>query len=416
MTPKLFVALPCYDAPRPQFSQCLEHLLLAPPCNIMRRYQPGDSLIPRARNTLTADFLASDATHLLFIDTDLVFSTEHVARLLDHELPVVGGFYPKKQDGSLQWVCNALPEGPKADARGLQPLKYIGTGFMLIERDVFRRQREHWPELAYKADGSGREEFDYWSVGVREFPDGTRRYLSEDWFFCQRCLDLGIPIYGDTAIILKHLGAACYPLMSQANDLLAVKPCVLAHCPESHKHHVAQVFAGEYAIPLDPPPATVLDIGACVGAFSAWARLQWPNAAIVAYEPWPANAAMFRQNLPLVDLRPVGVRAQAGGYRLSPGADNCGEATFFREADPNAQRVFCEAADNVPSCEFVKIDTEGCEGEILRGLDLSKTRAIAIEYHSAEDLAELRVLLEDRGFREHWSGPHDSIGVLKAVR
>ena len=48
-----------------------------------------------------------------------------------------------------------------------------------------------------------------------QFPGGTRRYLSEDWMFCQRWLDIGGKVYGDAGIVLKHIGSAVYPLQTQ---------------------------------------------------------------------------------------------------------------------------------------------------------------------------------------------------------
>lgn len=215
-TPKLFVAVPCYGSVPVQFMQCMIRLVTETPCNLTVRFVPGDSLVSRARNTLTADFLSTDCTHLLFIDSDLVFSPEHIARLLAHCEKVVGGFYPKKQDGALQWVCNALAEHPYADGRGLQRVRYMGTGFLMVERCVFAAMLEELGEaIAYTADQTGRAEHDFWAVGPYGFPDGSTRYLSEDWYFCQRVLDLGVPVYGDTRVILKHLGSACYPLQSQ---------------------------------------------------------------------------------------------------------------------------------------------------------------------------------------------------------
>lgn len=209
---KLFVALPCYGDMPAQFAQCVTRLALAPPVSLQLRFGIGDSLVSRVRNTLTADFLASDATHLLFIDSDLVFSGDHIARLVSHGEPIVGGFYPKKKDGKLEWVCNSKLDFPPPDKRGLQELRYIGTGFLMVEREVFYKMIEHSPDMRYDADGSGRAEHDFWRVGVHQAEDGARRYLSEDWYFCQRALDLGISIFMDTRVVLKHIGQITYPL------------------------------------------------------------------------------------------------------------------------------------------------------------------------------------------------------------
>jgi hypothetical protein len=221
MNKKLFIALPVYRELDAHFTQCLLKLIANPPMPIMLRMLPGDSLVSRARNSLTADFLASDCTHLLWIDTDLIFSPDHVARLASHDEDLVGGFYPKKQEGPLSWVLNTLvpPVPPRED--GLQELRYIGTGFMCIARTVFSQMIHAHPELAYTPDHrKDRTEHDFWSVGVYRTRSSPRepwvgRYLSEDWYFCQRWLDLGGRIFGDTHVVLKHVGQAIYPLSYQ---------------------------------------------------------------------------------------------------------------------------------------------------------------------------------------------------------
>ena len=43
-------------------------------------YMMNESLITRARNSLTYDFLASNATHLMFVDADIGFNPTHGKR------------------------------------------------------------------------------------------------------------------------------------------------------------------------------------------------------------------------------------------------------------------------------------------------------------------------------------------------
>lgn len=219
---RVMVAIPYYGGTPPAFTECLLRLVQQPPCNLVIRHCNGDSLVSRARNTLTAEFLDSDCTDLLFVDSDLIFSSDHVWRMISHDADVVGGFYPKKQDGELQWVCNALvKDDPGPDTRGLQPVRYMGTGFLRIKRHVFEQMIARWgDEIMYHPDhAEHRTEYDLWPVGVYKYPDGSRRYLSEDWYFCQRWLDLGGQVLADTRVILSHIGHAVYPLQSQRSQL-----------------------------------------------------------------------------------------------------------------------------------------------------------------------------------------------------
>lgn len=219
---KLMIGLPVYGGVDPHFFRCCMKLVHDHGCNIAILPMCGDSLIPRARNSITAKFLESDCTHLLMIDSDLVFSTDHISRILSHNQPVVGGFYPKKQTSKPEWVINTLDKPQPVTDGGLQPLKYIGSGFTCVRRDVFEKMIEvYGNEIAYQRDDDRKKtEYDFWSVGVYKFPDGSRRYLSEDWYFCQRCLDLGFSVYGDTRIALKHSGNVLFPLPHQEEELV----------------------------------------------------------------------------------------------------------------------------------------------------------------------------------------------------
>lgn len=210
---KLFLALPVYGGYDPLFINSLLRLQAEPPCSLIVRPCIGDSLVARARNKLAAEFMETDATHMLFIDTDLVFLPEHVGRLIGHDVPIVAGLYPKKQP-SLAWVVNTLPS-EEPDELGLQKVKYIGTGFLMIRRDVIERMIAEVPGIAYTTDAGQvkRTEHDLFPAGPMFDPEqGTTRYHSEDWGFCRRALDLGYDVLADTRVALKHVGSCVYPL------------------------------------------------------------------------------------------------------------------------------------------------------------------------------------------------------------
>lgn len=224
---KLFIGLPIYSQVPAFFLQSLLALQARKPLltadgreiKVHIQMSQGDG-VARSRNQLTADFIGGDFTHLLFIDCDLIFSAEHVIRIVSHNLPIVGGLYPKKQEGPIEWVLNSLAN-TKPDEDGLHQVRYIGTGFMCIARRVIEKMIERFRlQIEFTADyGKRRQEYDLWPMGVYTYPDGSRRYLSEDWYFCQRWADLGGVIFADTRIIVKHVGPAIYPLAVQEQEL-----------------------------------------------------------------------------------------------------------------------------------------------------------------------------------------------------
>ncbi len=126
----------------------------------------------------------------------------------------------------------------------------------------------------------------------------------------------------------------------------------------------------------------VFDIGANVGFFTVLAaRLVGPEGHVYAFEPVPENVAVLRRNLALNDLRNVTVveraitdhvgeatmiiAGYAGGHGLdtSPPPDATGSMTV---AASTVDALV--ASGEVPPPRFVKIDVEGAELEVLRGM------------------------------------------------
>jgi len=192
----------------------------------MELAQPNtDPSVERARNILTANFLATDCTHILFIDADIIFTPEDVARISSHDEPIVGGLYPLKHPSpEVQWCGNGKAPGEAAiRPDGLSLVKYIGTGFLCVRRDVFERMiAVDGPDIAYKQDFPPyRQEYAFWRQGVSQTCGQPSRFLTEDWMFCQRWNELGGEIYADSQVVLRHVGRTVYPLPLQTGNPFA---------------------------------------------------------------------------------------------------------------------------------------------------------------------------------------------------
>ena len=165
----------------------------------------NESLITRARNTLTAKFLATEgSTHLFFVDADIGWEPWHLLVLLNHDKDVIGGLYPMKSL-PIKWCVNGF-EGAEEGADGLQEVSKTGTGFLLIKRHVFEKLKSHPAVKPFANDIGLPKELDphmktYFDTGVRE-----NRYYSEDWAFCENWRDLGGRVWVDKRVLLKHSG------------------------------------------------------------------------------------------------------------------------------------------------------------------------------------------------------------------
>lgn len=208
-----------------------------------------ESLITRARNVVVAEFLGrTDCTHLLFVDADIGFPAEAIVRMLDYDQPVVGCAVPMKgidwqrvqsaaatgadphdlRRRSLRFALNLGDgRGPARQRRtvdrGFVEVSTVGTGIMLIRRDVFDRLREARPDLAYRNDIAGYDNAwsrgNFWLFFDTGKDEATGRYLSEDFQFCRmwreacggriHCLiDAEITHYGQIAYRGSFIGAA----------------------------------------------------------------------------------------------------------------------------------------------------------------------------------------------------------------
>ena len=164
----------------------------------------NESLITRARNTLTAKFLNNtDSTHLMFIDADIGWEPWHLLVMLNADKDVIGGLYPMKSI-PIKWCVNGF-EGAKEDGP-LQEVSKTGTGFLLIKRHVFEKLKSHPHVIPFNNDIGLDPALDvnmktYFDTGVRE-----NRYYSEDWAFCENWRDLGGEVWVDKRVLLRHSG------------------------------------------------------------------------------------------------------------------------------------------------------------------------------------------------------------------
>ena len=208
----------------------------------------NESLITRARNYLVDEFLRAEGfTHLMFIVSDIHFDPRDVlslAVLCDDDKPIIGGPYGKK---CIAWEkirravdIGIADEEPDELAKftgdfvfnpvlGTKEMKVnepvevleIGTGFMMVKRDVFDDWREAFPQFHYKPDHN-RSQFFKGDRYIHAYFDtvidndaympggesgGSDRYLSEDYMFCQLSRKIGKKIFLCPWMKLGHVGS-----------------------------------------------------------------------------------------------------------------------------------------------------------------------------------------------------------------
>jgi FkbM family methyltransferase len=173
--------------------------------------------------------------------------------------------------------------------------------------------------------------------------------------------------------------------------------------PVSMGAHIEKISRGEYDLPYELPrsgntPRVILDIGANVGGFAAWAHQRWPGSLIYCYEPLSSNFEFLKTNL--ASLRNVLLFNRAVGdpakTKLFLGKNNCGENSFYDlgEQSDEHERVVTMEPNELPPASIVKIDTEGSELDILSRLASIEYDVILLEYHSEKIRRHIDSLLD----------------------
>jgi phage terminase small subunit len=200
----------------------------------------NESLITRARNYCCDEFMRSDAKHMMFIDSDIGFNPQDVIALMalqaaePEKYNIIGGPYPKKciswekikvavDKGMADEDPNVLekfvgdyvfnPKGGQSSIAIGEPCEVleIGTGFMMIDKAAMQKFADTYPQYLYRPDHVRTEHFD----GSREImmyfqaevDPKSKRYLSEDYWFCQKAQEAEIRTWFCPWMKLQHVGS-----------------------------------------------------------------------------------------------------------------------------------------------------------------------------------------------------------------
>lgn len=207
----------------------LQDQFIARGITMYHAFMANESLIDRARNGLTHEFLySSDADYLLFIDADIQFNPEDVLAMMSYEKDLICGPYPKKH---INWPMIVLavnagiqnpeileklvgeyvftPLGEEQEISHIVRVSEAGTGLMLIHRSVFEKMKEKFPENYYVSDhsrdvhsGTQKEMHAYFRTAIVD-----NRYLSEDYYFCHKWREIGGDVWLFPWAQTTHYGA-----------------------------------------------------------------------------------------------------------------------------------------------------------------------------------------------------------------
>jgi hypothetical protein len=195
------------------------------------------SLVTQGRNLCVSAFLTNkDATHLLFIDSDIGFEASSIYDMLAREKELISIPYPLK---NINWekIVRKIKENPSVDIEKVMgfgnqyPMKipdhnnvqvqknvievtHAPTGCMLIKRSVFDKLKQAYPDKSIRQgtiiNGKMEDKEEMWNFFDTLHDPKTKIYLGEDFAFCKLWKDIGGKCYALINQKIQHVGEHSY--------------------------------------------------------------------------------------------------------------------------------------------------------------------------------------------------------------
>lgn len=199
---KVMIAAPSYDGTitvwhASSLSETCK-LGLTKDINVFAIYMSYDSLVQRARNDIIQLALETEVDDLVFIDCDVDWSPEDFFKLLEHDVDVIGGIYPKKGDQE-EYPVKALNGNMKFKENGLVEVEGIATGFLRLTKKAIQKIWEVSEE--YTEPHKPKPIRMVFDIAIQ-----NGELVSEDIAFCRKWRDLGEKVWFDPSINLSHVG------------------------------------------------------------------------------------------------------------------------------------------------------------------------------------------------------------------
>ena len=176
----------------------------------------------------------------------------------------------------------------------------------------------------------------------------------------------------------------------------------------------------------------IIDVGAHIGLFALFASQFCKNGKIFCYEPIKENYKILIENIEMNQIQNIfpnnlAVTKETSRVKIFLNDDQSGHSMFtqnknFVEVDSKSlSDIFID--NGIKECDFLKLDCEGAEYEIIESLpsDLfTKINKTAIEYHMVDTKPELLEQLINKfkqfSFSVHTRSLFADIGFLFAKK
>ena len=431
---RVFIATPCYSG---KTSMCYTVALLntfrmapAHGVDLDLVYTKGDALVQKSRNYCVAYALQNGADDLIFIDDDLDWRPEWVFELLRFPVDVVSGIYPKRTDEESYPFIPWLNEDgewfpPDVDVRtGLLRVKGVPTGFLRLTR---KAMQVLWNASKPYKNGILPEERAIFDISII----GDTMY-SEDYTMCHKLFEAQIPVWLDPRKCCGHEGMKLFNtrmtewLMTTAlKDNFWPKLWLELMHTGTHQHITYREWREWWQATWNFlqeskrngfNPRVIYDIGAYYGEFTSIVKEIWPEARVIMFEANPdcqpflnTHGEHYIHLLSNEDNRTVkyytGNNFISGNSYYKENSEIFSSERFIEMKTRTLDSVVRE--HDLPPPDFIKIDVQGAEIDVLRGAGeaLKNAKALFIELQHVQHnegaplVNESLPIIESMGFK-----------------
>ncbi len=182
--PKVFVGVPCGEFTRSRTAACITAMVMQSRVALGLKWGfAGD--VAENQNIFVHQALATESTHLLLVETDMIFPPDTLMRLLAHDQDIVGALYRFREP---PYDVMLWPRGEDVP-RGLIDRPAVPSGLMLINTTVLKTLKCPWFFKAYT--------------------DQPNYMITSDRNFCEAAVAAGFRIFadGDLSRQVRHIGS-----------------------------------------------------------------------------------------------------------------------------------------------------------------------------------------------------------------
>lgn len=200
---KIGVAVPCRDTVHSLFTNSLVNLITANyrehiPTEL---YMISGSLIADQRQKLANTCINDNCSHILWVDSDMMFPAYTAIKLLSHNKNVVAGNYSTRSEPRKSVAYKTIGDwnswlNSSKEIDKLTSVAAVGMGCMLTDIRIYETMTLPFFEIKYDHD--------------------LKEWIGEDFYFCKKILDSNNEIYIDNLLSMEiyHLGTTAYQIQT----------------------------------------------------------------------------------------------------------------------------------------------------------------------------------------------------------